>query len=108
MAVPFRMRIRDAFSFQDGRTVLVGPVEGAEGYIPATMCEIWVNGQKLATVRIEGEMIPCGSDNGQRAVSTHDATGLSRELICRQECTLRSVESPTSQGPVLQAEHGRV
>jgi hypothetical protein len=108
MATPFRMLIRDMFAFQDGRTVLVGPVEGMEEYLPAATCEIRVQGQIRATVRVEGEMIPYSGDHRQRAVSTRDTTGLDRALISQQECTLESIESPSHHANLLQAEHGRV
>ena len=55
----FHMSIEDVFLLREGHTVFAGPIEEGEMAIiepgPAT---ILVNGQKLATVRIDREAIP--------------------------------------------------
>jgi hypothetical protein len=93
MSLTFQLLIKDIFYFRDGRTVLAGPIEGGENTIikpgPGV---ILVNGEKLATVLIEPEMIASRALPLERlevrAVSTRDPTGLTKEIITSKECKL--------------------
>lgn len=65
------MRIEDVFEFADGRTVFIGTPQGAAAFIEACDCELWIGGVKVATMRIEPEMLPLRRRrDGLRAVST--------------------------------------
>lgn len=92
--VMFKMKIGEVFRFQDGRTVLVGPVEGTLARLPACTCELLVNGAKRQEIRIEGEMMP-GSphDQGYRSVSSKDAVQLESEEVATAVCVVQSVTS---------------
>lgn len=96
MAQSFRMHIKDIFHFRDGRTVLAGPVEGEIRLLQPGRCEVWVNGTRLASIQIEGEMIACGAHpheaGCERSVSTLETTHLTRELVAGGQCVLKSVD----------------
>src|SRR4051812_306333 len=84
-----RMFVQDVFFLQDGRAVLTGSVEGGERVIiKPGPCDVFVDGRRISTVRIEPEMIPARADplerHCTRAVSTFDPTGLSKELVTTQ------------------------
>lgn len=89
----FRMSIQDIFFFRDGRTVLAGAIEGGENVIvlPGS-ATILINGEKLANIHIEPEMIASRAlpmeKLALRAVSTTDPTGLTKEMIQTKNCTL--------------------
>lgn len=93
MSEPFRMKIQEVFFLQDGRTVLVGPVEGGEHVIlQAGPGRILIEGQRAATVRLEPEMVPNRASTQSRvevrAISTNDVTGLTRAIVSEKECVL--------------------
>jgi hypothetical protein len=122
------MMIRDIFRFREGRTVLVGSIEDGPGYVPPGVADIYVDGEKRAQIRIEGEMTSCGplgeTAEGLRAISTSDTRCLDHDSIKAGRWELRSsvakwrnpvhrhllgiespppdyVADPMSQGPVL-------
>lgn len=68
------LSVVEIFRFEDGRTVFVGPLHEGVPYIPACLAELLVNDRVVATLRIEGEMMPNGRHpEGHRSVSTADA-----------------------------------
>jgi hypothetical protein len=75
MAEKFEMLVVDRFSFQDGRTVLVGKVFGHDEPIGACTCDLVVDGQCVGTIKLEGEMLreERGQPTGLRSVSTAEA-----------------------------------
>jgi hypothetical protein len=81
----FEMQIVEAFHFQDGRTVLVGPVGGNETLIRAGRCELLMEDERRAIVSIEGEMLPSGPSTRRdhRAVSTQEHLELDSEELRR-------------------------
>ncbi len=89
----FHMSIEDVFLLREGYTVFAGPIEEGEMAIiepgPAT---ILVNGRKLATVQIDREAIPLRAvpckKRAIRALSTRDASGLTRAMVETNECKL--------------------
>lgn len=90
--ISFRMKIVDVFHFRDGRTVLIGPVEGQQNFLPSCTCELLVNGQLRQVVAVEGEMIsdPC-NELGYRSVSSMDKLTLEPHEIAGQECVLKAL-----------------
>jgi hypothetical protein len=92
---PFEMKIIELFHFADGRTVLVGPIEGNVKFIRPCKCELLVDGVPRSVIQIEGEMITDrGLPEGYRSISTRDAVSLDRQLLSTSECLLRSVPFP--------------
>jgi hypothetical protein len=81
----FEMRVVDAFRFQDGRTVLVGPVVGDENMIGPGRCELIAGNTRQAIVSVEGEMIPSGMNvrRDYRAVSTRETLQLDPDQLAR-------------------------
>ena len=70
---PFEMKIIELFRFADGRTVLVGPIQGNVKLIRPCRCELLIDGVPRSVIQIEGEMIPDRtSPEGYRSVSTRD------------------------------------
>ncbi len=93
MPVTFHMQIEDIFFFRDGRTVFAGPIdEGGKAILDPGPATILVDDQELATIHLEGEVIPSRSIVQQppevRAVSTRDATGLTKEAVATKKCRL--------------------
>ena|SRR5271166_5750510 len=89
---PFEMKIVDIFEFSDGRTVIVGPIEGEVRFIRPCMGELMVNGVAQSIIQVEGEMIPNRvSPEGYRSVSTREAVPLDRQWLSTAECLLRPV-----------------
>lgn len=73
----FELEVADTFHFTDGRTVFVGPVQSETQYIPPGQAELVVNGQVVAVIELEGEMIPSSRHPlGYRSVSTTDSADL--------------------------------
>lgn len=67
----FRMRIDDAFAFEDGRTVFVGIVTTSRGYVAPLRCDLIVDGQVIQQLTLEGEMLPAKRvASAERSVST--------------------------------------
>src|SRR5437868_8988773 len=89
----FHMRIEDVFFLRDGFTVFAGQVEEGERAIivpgPAT---VFVDGESLETLRIQGEAIPSRSFvqtlRETRAVHTRDATKLTKAIVEAKNCML--------------------
>ena len=55
MNEPFRMNVQEVFHFQDGTTVFAGEViEGPENIV-AGFYEITVDGERIGSVKINGE-----------------------------------------------------
>jgi hypothetical protein len=71
----FEMRVTDRFNFQNGRTVFVGKVTGHPAPIREIVCNLKISGNTIATVTLEGEMMPevRGERGDLRSVSTVDA-----------------------------------
>jgi hypothetical protein len=95
----FRLQIRDLFSLQDGRTVLAGVDEGggAKTFPAGGPVDVWVDGRKIATVRVFPDMLlrPLTTDPERLiAVSTWEPTGLTRELAQAGKCWLQAAEPP--------------
>jgi hypothetical protein len=68
------LSVVEVFHFEDGRTVFVGPFHEGADYIPACRAKLLVNGRVVATLSLEGEMMPNGRHpQGYRSVSTTDA-----------------------------------
>jgi hypothetical protein len=57
MSLTYEMDVMDRFNFEDGRTVFAGPATGNPRIIPPCDCELFVEGESLATFWIEGEMM---------------------------------------------------
>lgn len=93
LSTPFLMRIRDVFRFKDGRTVLVGEVEGEDNLIPTDLCELAVDGEVRGRFRIEGEMIECGAGadgpGRLRSISTRRLGGLESSDLGEREWSIR-------------------
>jgi len=90
-----KLLVKDIFFFKDGRTVLVGSVEGEAKYIRAGDYELWVNDRQQGRIHLEGEMIGNPADQSpldMRSVSTCENTGLTRELVADGSCVLCSVD----------------
>lgn len=89
----FRMRIRQTFCFRDGRTVLVGPVEGQEIPLRSCACELLVNGQVRQIIMVEGEMMPePRHELGYRSVASRDKLSISPQEVETQECFLQAAK----------------
>ena len=70
------LRVSEVFRFEDGRTVFAGRLLGDEIYIPPCRAELLVNGNVVAVLHVEGEMLPNGDHGaGWRSVSTTEAIG---------------------------------
>jgi hypothetical protein len=94
----FAMKNADVFPFADGRTVLVGPIDGDVKFIRSCKCELLIDGVPIAIIQIEGEMMPDRSSaQGYRSVSTRDAISLNRQVLASSDCVLRPV-SPNGVG----------
>ncbi len=92
MMTCFELKMVDLFRFADGRTVLVGPVEGDVKFIRSCKCELLVDGVPKSIIHIEGEMMPDrASPEGYRSVWTRDAVSLDRKLLSTSECRLRFI-----------------
>ena len=93
-AKPFTMEVKDIFSFKNGRTVIVGNVENGPSYLPPGEVEVLADGERIALLRIEGEMlsgageIPRGA--GYRAVSTDATRCFDRDFLKRKRLDLKS------------------
>lgn len=77
----FEMAAEDTFFFQDGRVVFAGHIQfsGPEKVIRECDCEIILDNQVKADLRIEGEMRPLGwpgEVSSTRALSTTDPIDL--------------------------------
>jgi hypothetical protein len=89
----FHMSIKEIFFLRDGRTVFAGPIEEGElAIIEPGPAVVQINGKTLATVQIEREAIASRAQPLERlevrAVSTRDPTGLNKETVATQDCTL--------------------
>ncbi|MGB2591527.1 MAG: hypothetical protein WBG02_02320 [Candidatus Acidiferrum sp.] len=94
MIPTFEMTVEDTFFFQDGRVVFAGRIEfcGPEKVIRECDCEIVLNNQIKAPLRIEGEMRPKrwpGVVSSTRALSTRDPINLEAVGLERSGFTLR-------------------
>ena len=91
MAADTLMTVTDMFRFADGRTVFVGHVDKSEPFIGAATCQLCVNGDPVALVHIQGEMISDPTPPGLRSVSTCDSVALSEREVQAGLCVLRRV-----------------
>jgi hypothetical protein len=92
----FNMSIEDIFFLRDGRTVFAGRVdEGEIATIEPGPATVFMNGNKIATVKIEREVIASRAQPLEplaiRAISTRDATGLTKEMVKTNECKLEGM-----------------
>jgi len=97
----FRLRIKDIFFLEGGRTVFVGSVDGGENVnIKPGLCDLFVEGKKVATVEVYEEipqrMKPL-ERHDMRAVSTRNPIDLTREQVLATQCHL--------EGPMSFAGH---
>src|SRR2546425_456105 len=93
----FCLRIKDIFSLEDGRTVLVGAVDGGENVIiKPGLCDVFVADKHVGTIDVQLE-IPQRSKpfeiHDLRAVSTRDAICMTQDEIKLNLCRL---EGPMS------------
>lgn len=84
------MRVEDTFHLEDGRTVFVGRIETEAKAIPPCDCDIVVDGEIKASMRIDGEEIPKGKKTLNRAVSTSQRIELARYGIGQRGFEIRS------------------
>jgi len=88
----FKMTIAEVFRFQDGTTVLVGPIMGTSAMVRACTCELLVDGVRRQEIRIEGEMMPSRPhEQGHRSVSSKDVIQLERGETATSICVLQPV-----------------
>ncbi|MGH2682712.1 MAG: hypothetical protein ACRDIX_05715 [Actinomycetota bacterium] len=64
------MKIDEVFLLEDGRTVFVGLAETPSGRSGPMTCELFVNGQVVQVLRLEGEILADWSPDELRSVST--------------------------------------
>ena len=87
----FELQVKDVFHFQDGQTVLIGPVRVGPNYFKSQACELLVDGVRRQLLRIEGEMVAGPQqEQGYRSVSTKDMVKLATSEPHEHVCTLRS------------------
>jgi hypothetical protein len=87
------------FHFADGRTVLIGPIDGDVNFIRACKCELLVDGVPTSVIQIEGEMMPArGLAKGYRSVSTRDAISVDRRALASSACVLRPLSDLRGAG----------
>jgi hypothetical protein len=80
----------EVFRFQDGRTVFAGPIYGEAKYIPACRAELLIDGNAVAEIGLEGEMISNSvHPKGYRSVSTTDAVDLQLDRLKDMDVRLR-------------------
>jgi len=53
--ISFEMKIIELFRLGDGRTALVGPIEGNDEFIRPCRCEWLIDGVPRLVIQIEGE-----------------------------------------------------
>jgi hypothetical protein len=95
----FAMKIAEVFHFADGRSVLVGPIDGDVKFIRPCKCELLIDGVPTAIIQIEGEMMPDRSSaKGYRSVSTRDAICLDRQVLASSDYVLRPVSDAEGAG----------
>jgi hypothetical protein len=98
----YSLQIQDIFKFKDGRTVIVGTVQGDPSYIPPGEVELKADGDLIAVFRIEGEMISFGPAESWaprlRAVSTDSTRCLDREFLARKRLVLEPLDSVSLAG----------
>lgn len=85
----FEMCIVEIFRFGDGRTVLVGDIQGFEGVIRASQCQLFIDATLVEEFEIEGEMLPeKRMPNPQRSISTTNDVKVTGKQIEGSECRL--------------------
>jgi hypothetical protein len=88
--------VAEVFRFEDGRTVFVGPMHEGSQIIPACRADLLVNDRVVATLRLEGEMMPNGRlHEGYHSVSTADAVDSSISASDGSDVRLR-LQLPSS------------
>ena len=66
----FSMIVRDTFHFDDGTPAFVASLETRAKTIPPRDCQIIVNNEVKASLRIDGEMILKGKQVPERTITT--------------------------------------
>ncbi len=96
MGNSYAMTLRDVFQFRDGRTVLVGEVEGHDGYIPRSRFEVRLHDDLCGLLDVEGEMIShrlvVQGGTRLRSLSNTTTFALNREFLIKGPLILKSTE----------------
>jgi hypothetical protein len=90
----FEMEVVEVFHFDDGRTVLVGRIEG-DAYVGPCDGELVVDDAERQRLRIEGEMLTDAKHpDGYRSISTRSPVELDAAELKARRCVVRSVAAP--------------
>ncbi len=74
----FVMIIKEIFNFQDGRTIFVGEINDRPHHIKKCNCKLYVANKLYGEIKIEGEMIPRGTQSQLRSLSSLDKIDISK------------------------------
>jgi hypothetical protein len=85
--MPVSMTISDVFHFADGRTILVGNIEGS-GYVRSVECDLLVDGESVQQVTVTEELPEKRGDVAARALGTSDRLLVPDEVIRTGNCRL--------------------
>jgi hypothetical protein len=87
----WQMEVRDVFRFGDGRTVFVGAISSASGFIEAAGCDVIVDGEKVGQVEVSEELPERRepSSSADRVLGTDDVIDLSAETAREHAVRLR-------------------
>jgi hypothetical protein len=89
----FEMKVVDVFRFADGRTVFFGHIKTTANFIGPCACELLVDGNREATLRLEGEIVPDPLPaDGSRVLCTRDQIGIVQKDAQVHDCRLRAVD----------------
>ena len=85
----FEFELVEIFRFGDGRTVLVGRLDGDE-YIGPCDVELFVDGAVRHALRLEGEMLTDRKNSdGYRSISTRSSIDLDVTELKAHRCVVR-------------------
>jgi hypothetical protein len=87
---PFEMAVKDTFKLEDGTTAFMGVIETKSDFIGPCDCEIVLEGQVKASIRIDGEMIVKRKKTPHRAISTKQSIDLAAIGLQREGFLIRS------------------
>jgi hypothetical protein len=90
MIRPFEMEVKDTFHFADGTTVFVGPVRSESKFIRTCDCEIILDNEIKASVRIDGEMVATRKQTSYRSISTKQPIDLGAIGVKKEGFIIRS------------------
>jgi len=84
------LKVVEVFRFPGERTVFVGTLEGNAKFVPACDADLIVDNRPLASLHLEGEMVPDKAHPlGYRSVSTTDTVDVGALSPGRQNVRLR-------------------